>query len=128
MVILGATCGNEGSYTLNNGFTEGIDQTQGTGYGLTGVTGHKAATGANETPSATYSSTINRQGIIGFVLKGAATTNPVSGGAGYITQASAGSSGTSTFALTASNYARMITIGIAPNPDTTNSCYEDIKP
>lgn len=128
MVILGATCGNEGSYTLNNGFTEGSDQTQGTGYGLTGVTGHKAATGANETPSATYSSTINRQGIIGFVLKGDAVTDTVSGGAGYITQASAGSSGTSTFALTASDYARMITIGIAPQQDDTASCYAEIRP
>ncbi|MGD0077673.1 MAG: hypothetical protein ABSB91_03490 [Sedimentisphaerales bacterium] len=66
MVVLGATCGNKGSYTLNNGFTEGIDQNMASS---TGVTGHKKATGANETPSATYSSTINRQMIIGFVLK-----------------------------------------------------------
>ena len=68
MVILGATCGNAGSYTLNNGFTEGTDQQMGYGT-ITGVTGHKSATGASETPSATYSSTINRQMIIGFVLK-----------------------------------------------------------
>ncbi len=27
MVILGATCGNSGSYTLNNSFIEGTDQT-----------------------------------------------------------------------------------------------------
>ncbi|MGA2092466.1 MAG: CotH kinase family protein, partial [Sedimentisphaerales bacterium] len=66
MVILGATCGNAGSYTLNNSFTEGIDQAMASS---TGVTGHKAATGANETPSATYSSTINRQTIIGLVVK-----------------------------------------------------------
>jgi hypothetical protein len=43
MVILGATCGNLGSYTLNNGFTEGIDQAVGASNGITGVTGHKSA-------------------------------------------------------------------------------------
>jgi O-glycosyl hydrolase len=67
MVLLGATCGNSGSYTLNNSFIEGNDQQiNGT---VTGVTGRKSATGANETPSATYSSTINRQMIIGLVVK-----------------------------------------------------------
>ena len=54
MVILGAVCGNNGSYTLNNSFTEGTDQSVGTN-GHTGVTGYKAATGASETPSARYS-------------------------------------------------------------------------
>jgi hypothetical protein len=68
MVILAATCGNAGSYTLNNSFTEGTDQQ--IGGTVTGVTGRKSATGANETPSATYSSTINRQMIIGLVVKG----------------------------------------------------------
>ena len=29
MVIDAATCGNKGSYTLNNGFTEGADQSVG---------------------------------------------------------------------------------------------------
>ncbi len=67
MVILGATCGNAGSYTLNNSFIEGNDQQ--IGGTVTGVTGRKSATGANETPSATYSSTINRQMIIGLVVK-----------------------------------------------------------
>jgi glucuronoarabinoxylan endo-1,4-beta-xylanase len=67
MVILGATCGNAGSYTLNNSFIEGNDQQ--IGQTVTGVTGRKSATGANETPSATYSGTINRQMIIGFVVK-----------------------------------------------------------
>jgi hypothetical protein len=66
MVILAATCGNRGSYTLNNNFIEGTDQQMASS---TGVTGHKSATGANETPSATYSSTINRQMIIGLVVK-----------------------------------------------------------
>jgi glucuronoarabinoxylan endo-1,4-beta-xylanase len=67
MVVLGATCGNEGSYTLNNGFIEGTDQPF--GGTVTGVTGHKSATGANETPSATYTGGVNRQMIIGFVIK-----------------------------------------------------------
>jgi hypothetical protein len=67
MVIVAATCGNSGSYTLNNGFIEGTDQAINST--ATGVTGRKSATGASETPSATYSSTVNRQVIIGFVVK-----------------------------------------------------------
>jgi len=74
MVILAATCGNLGSYTLNNGFIEGTDQSVGT-YGHTGVTGHKPATGASETPSATHTS-VNRQVIIGFVVKALVDTPP----------------------------------------------------
>jgi GH35 family endo-1,4-beta-xylanase len=70
MVILGATCGNLGAYGLNNGFTEGIDQAVGSS-GLTGVTGHKLATGVAETPSATYSTGPNRQAIVGLVLQAA---------------------------------------------------------
>ena len=69
MVILGATCGNLGSYTLNNGFTEGIEQAVGSSNGITGVTGHKSATGTPETPSATYATSPNRQAIISFVVK-----------------------------------------------------------
>jgi hypothetical protein len=70
MVMLGATCGNYGSYTLNNSFTEGNDQGFGsTSTGATGVTGRKLATGAAETPSATYSSSPNRQAIVGFAIK-----------------------------------------------------------
>jgi glucuronoarabinoxylan endo-1,4-beta-xylanase len=71
MVIDAATCGNLGSYTLLNGFTEGTDQSVGTS-GHTGVTGYKLAAGADETPSADYSATVNRQVIIGFVLQAAA--------------------------------------------------------
>lgn len=70
MVILGATCGNPGSYTLNNGFIEGTDQAFGGTAGATGVTGHKKTpTASSEAPSATYSATVNRQAIIGFVVK-----------------------------------------------------------
>ncbi|MBN2019061.1 MAG: hypothetical protein JW749_02415 [Sedimentisphaerales bacterium] len=69
MVLVAATCGQSGSYVLNNGFTEGTDQQ--IGGTVTGVTGHKYATGASETPSATWSgsSDINRQMIMGFVVK-----------------------------------------------------------
>jgi len=75
MVIDAATCGNASSYTLNNGFTEGIDQTM--GGTATGVTGYKLATGATETPSATYDSVINRQVLIGFVVQGSGTIDTV---------------------------------------------------
>ncbi len=66
MVIEAATCGNLGSYTLNNDFIEGIDQT--INWTITGVTGYKAATGVPETPSVDFSGTVNRQVIIGFVV------------------------------------------------------------
>ena len=67
MVVLAATCGNSGSYNLNNSFIEGTDQAINST--VTGVTGRKTATGAAETPSATFSTTVNRQMIIGFVVK-----------------------------------------------------------
>lgn len=67
MVIEATTCGNSGSYTLNDGFTEGIDQSINST--VTGVTGHKSATGTVEIPSATFSGTVNHQVIIGFVVK-----------------------------------------------------------
>ncbi len=66
MVIIGATCGNSGSYTFNNGFTEGTDQSFSSS---TGAAGHKSATGAAETPSVTHSGA-NRQVLIGFVVNG----------------------------------------------------------
>ena len=77
MVIDAVTCGNLGSYTMTaNGFTEGTDQSVGTN-GHTGATGYKPATGASETPSADFSVTVNRQVIIGFVVKaGAAPDRP----------------------------------------------------
>jgi hypothetical protein len=67
MVLVAATSGNEGSYAVNNGFTEGNDQQFGDT--ATGVTGHKSATGVPETPSVTYSPSLNRQVIIGFVVQ-----------------------------------------------------------
>jgi hypothetical protein len=65
MVVLAATCGNTGTYSVNNGFTEAIE------LGMTsadGVAGYKTATGANETPSVTHSN-INRQAIVGLVVQ-----------------------------------------------------------
>jgi len=67
MVIDAATCGNLGTYTLNNGFTQGAHQSS---ISSTGVTAYKSATGSSETPSVTHSS-VNRQALIGFVVHGA---------------------------------------------------------
>ncbi len=70
MVILGATCGNLGSYTLENNFIEVIDQQFGnSSIGGTAAAGYKAATGVSETPKADFSGSVDRQCIIGFVLK-----------------------------------------------------------
>jgi hypothetical protein len=80
MVIVAATCGNAGNYTLNNGFTEGTDQTMGST--ATGVAGYKSATGAAETPSATYNTGPNRQVIIGFVVN--AQSGPVYSNCGEV--------------------------------------------
>jgi hypothetical protein len=65
MVILGATCGNASNYTVNNGFTEGPENDMSSS---TGTVGYKSATGASETPSVTNSN-VNRQVLIGFVVK-----------------------------------------------------------
>ncbi len=70
IVFVAATCGNMDSYTLNNGFTEGFDQQFGDATtGGTAVAGYKCATGVVETPNAAYNASINRQVIIGFVVK-----------------------------------------------------------
>jgi hypothetical protein len=70
MVFVSAADGNPGVFTLNNGFTEGADQADGGSTGSTGVAGYKLATGVSEIPSATFTgNTVNRQVIIGFVVK-----------------------------------------------------------
>jgi hypothetical protein len=66
MVILGATCGNAGNYTVTSGFTEGIENDMSSS---TGTTGYKSATGADETPGVDFGSTVNRQVIVGFVIQ-----------------------------------------------------------
>ena len=65
MVVLAGTCGNTGTYSVNNGFTEAVELTI---TSADGVAGYKAATGSNETPSITHSN-VNRQVIIGFVVQ-----------------------------------------------------------
>ena len=65
-VIVAATNGNTGSYTMNNGLTEALEVAPGS---ADGVAGSKAATGANETPSVSHSA-VNRQAVIGFVVRG----------------------------------------------------------
>ncbi len=55
-----------------------------------------------------------------------AVSGIVSGGAGYVKQSAAGSSGTSNFLLTATEAARMLTIAIAPVPSTC--CEDNITP
>jgi hypothetical protein len=65
MVVLAATCGNTGTYSVNNAFTEAIELSM---TSADGVAGYKTATGANETPSVTHSN-INRQVIVGLVLQ-----------------------------------------------------------
>jgi hypothetical protein len=65
MVFVAGTCGNSGTYSVNNGFTEGIEISIAS---ADGVAGYKAATGANETPSVTHSN-INRQAIVGLVVQ-----------------------------------------------------------
>jgi chitinase len=67
-VIVAATNGNSGSYTLNNGFVEALEVAPGS---ADGVAGSKQATGANETPRVTHS-VVNRQSVIGFVVRGGA--------------------------------------------------------
>ncbi|MHC4739782.1 MAG: LamG-like jellyroll fold domain-containing protein, partial [Planctomycetota bacterium] len=65
MVFVAGTCGNSGTYSVNNGFTEGIEISISS---ADAVAGYKAATGANETPSITHSN-VNRQVVIGFVVQ-----------------------------------------------------------
>jgi hypothetical protein len=66
MVIVAGTCGNSGEYTVDNGFTEAIELSIAS---ADGVTGHKQASGASETPQLTHSN-VNHQVIIGFVVQG----------------------------------------------------------
>ena len=92
-VIVAATNGNTGLYTMNNGFTEALEVAPGS---ADGVTGSKAATGANETPSVTHSA-VNRQSVVGFVVRGA------TGGGGGDTQAPTAPTNLRVTAITASS-------------------------
>jgi uncharacterized repeat protein (TIGR02543 family) len=66
MVLVGGTAANNGTYTINNGFTRGIPETSATFGDITSA--YKVGTGTAETPSLTMSSSL-RQTIVGFVLK-----------------------------------------------------------
>jgi len=68
MVIVSGTCGNSGEYTVNNGFTEGIELDIAS---ADAVAGYKSASGVDETASITHSN-VNRQVVIGFVVQACA--------------------------------------------------------
>jgi len=65
MVLVAGTCGNTGTYSVNNGFTEGIELSP---ESADGVAGYKLAIGVNEIPRITHSNA-NRQVIVGFVVR-----------------------------------------------------------
>ena len=80
MVVLAATCGNTGTYSTANGFTEAIE------LGITssdGIAGYLAASGTEETPAVTHSS-VNRQSLVGLVVRAGSSqggpTNLISNG------------------------------------------------
>jgi fibronectin type 3 domain-containing protein len=72
MAIDAATCGNTGSYSLTN-FTKALEHDSMTS--SDGVDGYVSTSGANVTPSATHSA-VNRQVLIGFVVKFAPNIAP----------------------------------------------------
>ena len=63
-----------------------------------------------------------------LALNEAGSGEPISGGAGYVKQSAAGDSGTSEFALTASQQSQMLTIAIAPAPGSGGDCGGTISP
>jgi hypothetical protein len=65
LVFVAGTCGNSGSYSVNNDFTAGIELTMSSS---DAVAGYKQATGSNEIPSITHSK-LNRQVVVGFVIQ-----------------------------------------------------------
>ena len=106
------------------GVTERTDNTRNSrnGGGLGIATGTKATAGAYGSTAVTCA-TGSYKAMMSIALKPpAAVTGTVSGGAGYVRQSAVGDSGTTAFALTASQEARMLTIAIAPNHDTRDDC------
>jgi len=67
MAVAGAISGNTGSYTWNNGWTEGTDQTAGATTNMSSAE-HAAAAGGSDTASATQSGP-NRQAIVAAALR-----------------------------------------------------------
>jgi fibronectin type 3 domain-containing protein len=71
MVLESAASSVEGTYSVTTGWAKDLDLSVS---GYDGMGGHKAATGANETPSITQSS--GSHSLIGFVVKVAAQSDP----------------------------------------------------
>jgi hypothetical protein len=95
--------------------TERTDDTQnpGNGGGLGIATGEKSTAGTYGNTAVTCG-TASYKAMMSIAFKPQVYEGTVSGGAGYIGQASSGDSGTSTFTLTSPNASQMITIAIAP--------------
>jgi hypothetical protein len=69
MAVAGAVAGNSGSYTWNNGWTEGADQAPGGGASVTMSSAqHPATSTTSDSASATHSGP-NRQAIVAAVLR-----------------------------------------------------------
>ena len=104
-----------------SGLTERSDggTTSGNGGGVGVATGLMATAGSVGSSTATVTSSVDGHMTIALKPIGDDT---VSGGAGYLRQSLAGNSGTSTFALTAADVARMLTIAIAPSDPNNNAC------
>ena len=109
--------------------TERTDNTtnQGNGGGLGIVTGTKTTAGAYSNTAVTIAAAgSSYKGMMSIAIKPGGT---VSGGAGYVRQSFAGSSGQSTFSLTAPSEAQMLTIAIAPDSNKGGVCSGgDIRP
>lgn len=75
MVIAGVTCTEGGTYSPNNGFTEGVESSI---TNADGCVDYKSATGAAETASVTHSTSTNRQSIIGFIAQAILDSNKAS--------------------------------------------------
>jgi unsaturated rhamnogalacturonyl hydrolase len=75
MVIAGVTCTGAGTYTPNNGFSEGVESPI---LNADGCVDYKSATGAAETPGVTHSTSTNQQAIVGFVVQAMLDPNEAS--------------------------------------------------
>ena len=64
LLVVGGTCGRTGSYSVDNGFTEGIELDI---ESADGITGHKQATGTSEAASVTHSD-CDKQVVVGVVI------------------------------------------------------------
>jgi|GEM_PF-1109615 len=138
MVIEAAASSNTGTYSVTTGWTKALEFSAGGGGGgpggggpggggpssYGGMGGYEAASGTSVTPSITQSN--GDHSLIGFVVQ---SSGDVSGGAGYVKQATAGSSGTSNFILSESKDARLLTIAIAPDSTKDSACCgNEIRP